>query len=219
MAFNRSEVSALLAKCHRRCCVCHRYCGVKMETDHIVPRSAGGPDTIDNAIPLCFECHAEIHSYNDSHPRGRKFTPEELKQHKEQWLTICRDDPGALLQAPPGADVGPLQALVDELTFNELVASQADSNLLACRFQTKQFERAIATGSIAVLQDSLRAVILNAYLEIGATNELLTAALGQYRGRADFITRAQRRLMGASGAIRQANNQLIGFLGPEEDGE
>lgn len=73
MAFERDEVSDLLARCHRRCCVCHRFCGVKMETDHIIPTEDGGDDSIENAIPVCFECHAEIHSYNDSHPRGRKF--------------------------------------------------------------------------------------------------------------------------------------------------
>jgi len=37
--------------------------------------------------------HAEIHSYNDKHPRGRKFRPEELHGHKEQWLEICEKQP------------------------------------------------------------------------------------------------------------------------------
>jgi hypothetical protein len=32
---------------------------------------------------VCFECHPEIHSYNDKHPRGRKFLPEELQLHKK----------------------------------------------------------------------------------------------------------------------------------------
>ena len=76
MAFDRDQVSNLLARCHRRCCICHRFCGVKIETDHIEPKEQGGDDSIENAIPVCFECHAEIHSYNDKHPRGRKFLPE-----------------------------------------------------------------------------------------------------------------------------------------------
>ncbi len=98
MGFQREEVSQLLAACHRRCCVCHRYCGVKMETDHIVPASEGGSNTIDNAIPVCFECHAEIHSYNDKHPRGRKFLANELRVHKEQWLEILRNETGGICQ-------------------------------------------------------------------------------------------------------------------------
>jgi len=92
-SFDRKEVSALLVQCHRRCCICHRFCGVKIETDHIVPAADGGGNDIENAIPVCLECHAEIHCYNGKHPRGRKFTPDELQAHKKQWLTICENVP------------------------------------------------------------------------------------------------------------------------------
>ncbi len=78
--FSQPDVDDLLVRCHRRCCVCHRYCGVKIEMDHIVPSAADGPSDVANAIPVCFECHAEIHSYNDQHPRGRKFRPDELRK-------------------------------------------------------------------------------------------------------------------------------------------
>src|SRR5262245_36596228 len=124
-SFPQKDVDDLLVKCHRRCCICHRFCGVKIETDHITPREQGGSDTIDNAIPLCFECHAEIHSYNDKHPRGRKFHPNELKTHKEQWLEICRNNPAIFLNANRNSDVGPLQSLIDELEFNMVVSQQS----------------------------------------------------------------------------------------------
>ena len=52
MAFDRNEVAGLLAACHRRCCICHRFCGVKIETDHIRPAVDGGDDSIANAIPV-----------------------------------------------------------------------------------------------------------------------------------------------------------------------
>ena len=96
--FPQDKAVELLARCHRRCCICHRFCGVKMELDHMVPRADGGSSEIDNAIPVCFECHAEIHAYNDKHPRGRKFQPAELKLHKDQWLAFCEKTPGALAQ-------------------------------------------------------------------------------------------------------------------------
>jgi HNH endonuclease len=70
---------------------------VKIETDHIVPAESGGSDHIENAIPVCFECHAEIHSYNDKHPRGRKFQPQELQLHRDQWLKICSERPELLI--------------------------------------------------------------------------------------------------------------------------
>ena len=139
MAFNRDEVARLLAMCHRRCCICHQFCGVKMETDHIIPKDDGGDDNIENAIPVCFECHAEIHSYNIKHPRGRKFTPDELRQHKDQWLQICSEHPEILAKSYMRSDVGPLNALVDELEFNATVAQVNKTDSIGCNFQNSQF--------------------------------------------------------------------------------
>lgn len=93
MAFDESQVAQLLAKCHRRCCVCHKFCGVKMEVHHIQWLSKGGPDDVNNAIPLCFECHAEVNHYNPQHPKGRKFTQEELLTHKTNGLKYARNIP------------------------------------------------------------------------------------------------------------------------------
>src|SRR5690349_4762640 len=96
-----------------------------MEVDHIIPRGEGGADTVDNAIAVCFECHADIHSYNDRHPRGRKFRPIELRGHKEQWLDVCRTRPEIFFSTSRDAEVGPVQALIDELEFNAHVATNA----------------------------------------------------------------------------------------------
>ena len=156
MPFPRDQVDELLKACHRRCCVCHRFCGVKIETDHIVTKADGGPDSIENAIPVCFECHAEIHSYNDKHPRGRKFRPEELRLHKEQWLDICRTKPEIFVSAIRDSDVGPIQALIDELEFNLEVSQHASYDELGCLFLDEQFRRAIRDGAIATLDDSLK---------------------------------------------------------------
>lgn len=175
MAFNLAEVAVLLAECHRRCCVCHRFCGVKMETDHIVPRADGGTDDIANAIPLCFECHAEVHSYNPQHPRGRRFRPEELRRHKDEWLRICRDEPETLVAAPRNIDVGPLQALVDELEFNRIVAANNGTDVLGCTFRDEQFKRAIAAGSIAILVDDVKNALTAAYVAMGSANNFLGA--------------------------------------------
>jgi 5-methylcytosine-specific restriction endonuclease McrA len=38
-------------------------CGVSnkiMATHHKVPTSSGGPDTLENMITLCFECHYHV---------------------------------------------------------------------------------------------------------------------------------------------------------------
>ncbi|KKN11127.1 hypothetical protein LCGC14_1029740 [marine sediment metagenome] len=214
MAFNIDEISRLLAKCHRRCCICHRFCGVKMETDHIEQIAEGGTDDIDNAISVCFECHAEIHSYNNKHPRGRKFRPKELAQHKKQWLEICQKRPEIFISAGWESDVGPLQALIDELEFNYGVAGLKTPNEIACLFQNKQFFRAIGSGSMSMLVEDLKDVIYDAYMTINSCNELISTA-NNYPLAKEYnvaVTKVQNKLKGADQKIKKALDMLNKFL-------
>lgn len=56
-----------------------------MEIHHIKARADGGEDTFENAIPLCFDCHAIVRQYDPKHPKGTKFTESELKMHRDKW--------------------------------------------------------------------------------------------------------------------------------------
>lgn len=80
----RVKVKAFIA-CGRCCCLCHEYCAVHIEAHHIVPEAQGGADDDENCIPLCYRCHAEVEHYNVKHPRGNKFTPAELRGHRDGW--------------------------------------------------------------------------------------------------------------------------------------
>lgn len=176
MGFNKKEVNKLLASCHRRCCICHKFCGVKMETDHIEQKFISQNDSIENAIPVCFECHAEIHLYNDKHPRGRKFSSEELHEHKRQWLEICEKNPEMFIQPLQRSDVGPLQSLADELKFNVAIKQYQDSNVgYFCPFEVKQFDRSLNDGYISILNDSLADSLTNTYIQIKLANTALNA--------------------------------------------
>jgi hypothetical protein len=189
-----------------------------METDHILPQADGGTDDIDNAIPVCFECHAEIHSYNDKHPRGRKFRAEELRAHKEQWLAICTEHPEAPVAAPRHVDVGPLQALIDELEFNERVAASPSSDAQGCPFRDDQFKRAIHAGSIAILQDEIKKEILEAYFSMGSANGLIQVAWQHAKGSdpwANAVNEASKRIKEAGPHIAAALQELRTFLQPE----
>lgn len=84
MSFSPELREKLLLWCDRRCCICRRICEVFIELHHIIPQHAGGTDDEDNAIPLCFDCHAKVGHYNDLQPRGTKFKPDELKKRREQ---------------------------------------------------------------------------------------------------------------------------------------
>lgn len=86
MGFSKEVVDDALVACGRCCCICHKFCGVKIETHHIVPVSKEGDDSFENCIPLCFNCHADVEHYNAEHPKGRKFSPSELKKHRDNWF-------------------------------------------------------------------------------------------------------------------------------------
>lgn len=84
MGFPTSVADEVLVRCSRRCCLCGEYVGQKIELHHIKQVADGGDDSVDNCIPLCFNCHAEVKAYNNLHPKGRKFTEKELKGHRDK---------------------------------------------------------------------------------------------------------------------------------------
>ena len=63
------------------CCVCGKSCGLDIEVHHIDQK--GGKD-LDNAIPVCYNCHAKLGRYMTQHPRGTRYRLEEIKQRREQ---------------------------------------------------------------------------------------------------------------------------------------
>ena len=85
MSFSKELKTKAMVACGRFCVICHKYCGNNMEVHHIVAESDGGSNDFDNAIPLCFDCHAEVRQYDPTHPKGIRFTKEELVQHRDNW--------------------------------------------------------------------------------------------------------------------------------------
>jgi hypothetical protein len=196
---------------------------VKIETDHIKPNEDGGTDDIDNAIPVCFDCHAEIHSYNVKHPRGRKFTPDELRGHRDSWLNICKKHPEMLLGSlqSQNRDVGPLQSLIDELEFNQAVSSKREINHLGCLFRIFQFNRAIDEGAISILQDELKSSLIQAYVAMGATNAVISSRISPLDGRTSrsgtASTDLESRLSVCFDLIVVAHRELMKFLSRDDE--
>jgi hypothetical protein len=96
MSFPSKVAEQALIDCARHCCICHKFCGVKIELHHIKPASEGGEDTYENCIPLCLNCHAEVLSYNPKHPKGRKYTESELQGHRDGWYEKVKKSSGAM---------------------------------------------------------------------------------------------------------------------------
>ena len=145
-------------------------------------RPAGGE--VRNAIALCFECHAEVHHYNPRHPKGRNFTPSELRRHKEQWLGLCREHPEMFVASQQPAEAGSLERLASELTFNLRIANYSQGALwhVGAPFEVAQLRKAIADGTFTWISDTLRKRIRDAYAAILQANSLIEGARGTERG-------------------------------------
>ena len=85
MGFSPAVKEQAMVACGRHCCICHRFCGIKIECNHIQPKANGGGNTFANCIPLCFDCHAEVGHYNETHPKGTKYSPQEQRMHRDAW--------------------------------------------------------------------------------------------------------------------------------------
>lgn len=84
------RLDALIA-CQRQCCLCHERKHTRMQCHHIVPEASGGPDSYENCIPLCPDCHAEVLAFNPKHPFGATpYHAEELKRRRDDWYTVVQ---------------------------------------------------------------------------------------------------------------------------------
>lgn len=102
MSFPERVKDEAYAKCGRRCCICHKFCGKKMELHHIVQKAYGGDDSMDNAIPLCFDCHADMGKADPKHPKGKHYSARELRMHRDNWYEIVAK--GGVYNASGGSD-------------------------------------------------------------------------------------------------------------------
>ena len=124
MSFPKGVADKALIACGRHCCICHEFCGTKMNLHHIKQVAGGGEDTFDNCIPLCFDCHSDVGSYNPNHPLGRKYSEAELKGHRDNWYA----KKGNLISEPVGMPqeiaiaIPPMEVSLNKSPFgNDLV--------------------------------------------------------------------------------------------------
>jgi hypothetical protein len=99
MAFSEAVKRAVRSKAHHSCCICK---GVGVEVHHIIPQEEGGPDTEENAAPLCPSCH-EIYGANKN---KRKF----IREVRDAWYEICAKRYG------PGDALDGIKRSIEELT-------------------------------------------------------------------------------------------------------
>ena len=141
MSFSPKVKTEVLVACGRSCSLCHRFCGMKLELHHIKQRSEGGADTIDNCIALCFECHADMRSYDHKHPKGTKYTEAELRAHRDSWVSKVEGSGGVTI--PPehlDLDRASYRRLTGILTWSGSIAFIRDNNFAGFFFERKRLD-------------------------------------------------------------------------------
>ncbi len=82
MPFPEDVKTEALDRAHYSCVVC-RTPSVSLQVHHIIPQGEDGPDTIDNACPLCPNHHADL--------GGNKEKRKMLRQMRDFWWDSCEE--------------------------------------------------------------------------------------------------------------------------------
>lgn len=82
--FSEEDRIKVLLWCERHCCLCGKACDTNIEIHHIEQKGEKELADIDNALPLCYECHGRIKQYDPKHPKGTKYRNKEVKARRDQ---------------------------------------------------------------------------------------------------------------------------------------
>lgn len=141
MSFSSKIKEDALVASGRCCCICHKFCGTKIEVHHIRQVSDNGEDTIDNAIPLCFDCHADMRSHDHKHPKGNKYSESELRQHRDNWYEKIKGNIGvADKQTVIETDKGVYQSLIKILPWDGSISFINDCNFAGFIFELSRLD-------------------------------------------------------------------------------
>ncbi|MFD4820874.1 HNH endonuclease signature motif containing protein [Peribacillus butanolivorans] len=80
MSISEEVAAEVLSKSARHCCICRNYLPLAIQVHHIKEKHEGGSDDFDNLIPVCIQCHANIHTFSKM---TRNFTEKELKKSRD----------------------------------------------------------------------------------------------------------------------------------------
>lgn len=94
----------VLIRSRHRCCVCHQFAGQNINVFNINPDVKDAPDSLENAIVLCLRCNAEAVYASSQNIPGNKYSPQELRRHRDLWWQWCeRNADAAIPTMVPGA--------------------------------------------------------------------------------------------------------------------
>ena len=117
MPFSQSVKRKVKEKSSFKCCRCKL--DLPLQVHHLIPEHEGGPNTIDNAVPLCPNCHV----WFGNNPDHRN----ELRQARNRWYDQCSQSnalvdsteiANRILEAAP--DLRRIGAILDDAARREV---------------------------------------------------------------------------------------------------
>ncbi len=119
-------------------------------------------------------------------------------------------------------DVGPVQALIDELVFNNEIAQITDADKIGTLFLVAQFERSIAEGIFSLLPDQVRIPISSTYATLMRANMSLNKMARMPWGGSGSAWHhaymdAKKTIEGSQPKIPEALDALLAHLKHEGD--
>jgi len=119
-------------------------------------------------------------------------------------------------------DVGPIQALIDELEFNAEISQLTTDDTIGTLFLVAQFERSIAEGLFSLLPDKVRGPISSTYATLMRANMSLNKmAIMPWGGSGSAwhhaYADAKKTIERSQVQIPEALNALLKHLSHKED--
>lgn len=124
MPFSESLKLEVKKKAAFRCCRCHE---IGVDIHHIVPQAQDGSDDIDNAAPLCQNCHDRF----GGNPEKRK----EIRQMRNWWYEIVGEKYG------PDSDSAKLQAINDSVLQIQKNTKDRDADISRLKLQLESLQK------------------------------------------------------------------------------
>ena len=122
-------------------------------------------------------------------------------------------------------EVGPIQAMIDEIEFNRAAARAGAEHRSGCPLRDEQFARAIRSGSLSLLLPELKTTIIDAYVAAGHANAMGQAAAAKRGGgmsssvSGSGSTDPAEAFRKCEVLLAKAQEELLKFLGhPDEAG-
>jgi hypothetical protein len=200
MAFKQAEAEALLVDAGRMCAICFRLHGVQLH--HIVSRGEGGTDEIDNAIPLCPNCHDEVHGSGAVGRVTRAYSVNELKGHRARVIDLAARQTS---YSPGSADREADEALL--LFFAQVLDRPAFRTPFHLELSYEDFDRALEDSVLALNTGYLRTrdgtAVQHAHGRIALVNPEWREKLDAIAASVEAARRALRSALGLDHDIYQ----------------